>query len=267
MNIPRSNIFSSYLWISLILIITVSCSSSTSDDDDIQEPDLYQLGEFSDDNYTVTAYSHQPLSVGFHEIYLEVAESGEAMQDLHIHFNTMMHMEGHSHASPYGEPGHNRSDEYNLYEAWGIFTMPGDWELEITVHDIDHTGLEIIGTIPINVDDSNRVKTFVGSDDNRYILTWIEPNEPEVGINDLVVSLHTSASMMEYPAVINTDITFEPWMPSMDHGSSNNVNPEHQGSGFYHGEVNFNMTGDWELRFEISRNGQLLGNPVIELDF
>lgn len=266
----------STLWLSLILFTAAACSSSTGNDDDQeQDPVLYQLGEFHDGDYTVTAYSKAPLSVGFHEIYLEVTENGIPMEDLHIHFNTMMHMEGHSHASPFGEPENHRDDTYNLYEAWAIFTMPsgdmGDWELEITIHDMDHTGLEIIGTIGMDVDaeNSNRVRIFTGADDNTYILTWIEPQEPETGINDLVVSLHTAASMMDYPAVINAGIVFEPWMPapSMDHGSRNNVNPEHQGSGFYQGEVNFNMTGDWELRFEITRNGAVIGTPVIELEF
>ena len=257
----------SILWLSFILLFTAACSSTDSN----QDPELYQLGKFTDGNYTVTAYSYRPLAVGFHEIYLDVTQNGESMEGLHIHFNTMMHMEGHSHASPYGEPGHHRDDQHSLFEAWAIFTMPGgsmgDWELEITVHDIEHSGLEITGSIAVEVDDSNRVHTFVGQDDNRYILTWIEPKEPETGMNDLVVSLHTPASMMDYPAVINADIAFEPWMPSMDHGSSNNVNPEHQGSGFYHGEVNFNMTGDWELRCEISRSGEVIGTPVIELEF
>lgn len=266
---------SPFLWLSLILFISTACSNVTSsDEEDHEDSELYQLGEFTEGGYTVTAYSNAPLTVGFHEIYLDVEENGIPADDIHLHFNTLMPMESHSHASPTGDPDQNRDHEQNLYKSWAIFTMAGDWELEITVHTGEHGGqdqneLIISGSIDIDVDaeNSNRVQIFTENDDNRYILTWIEPQKPETGINDLVVSLHQSESAMEYPAVINADIEFEPWMPSMDHGSNNNVNPEHQGSGFYQGEVNFNMTGDWELRFEISRNGNTIGSPVIELQF
>lgn len=271
MKFFMNSILRVFLYAIFLALFATACSDSTGNDDDLEEPDLYKLGEFTDNDYTVVAYSEYPLSVGFHEIYLEVHENGNPMNDAHIHFNTMMHMEAHSHASPYGEPGHHRDEEHNLYKAWAIFTMPsgmmGNWELEITVHDIEHSGLEITGKIDVEVDNTNRVKTFTGSDENRYILTWIEPKEPETGLNDLVISLHQQQSMMDYPGVIDATIEFEPWMPSMGHGSSNNVHPAHEEGGFYQGEVNFNMTGDWELRFNITRNEEELAGPVIELEF
>lgn len=272
MKLLNNNILQIALYAVLLALLATACSDSTSsDDDDLQEPDLYKLGEFVDNGHTVVAYSEQPLSVGFQEIYLDIHEDGTPLDEAHIHFNTMMHMEAHSHASPFMEPGHHRDEEYNLYKSWAIFTMPsgmmGNWELEITVHDTNHSGLEITGKVDVEVDDSNRVETFVGSDENKYILTWIEPNEPEVGINDLVVSLHKQESMTSFPAVTDATVEFEPWMPSMGHGSSNNVNPVHEESGFYHGEVNYNMTGDWELRFDITLNGEELASPVIELEF
>jgi len=73
--------------------------------------------------------------------------------------------------------------------------------------------------------------------------------------------------MMSFSAVSNAEIEFEPWMPSMDHGSSNNQNPVYENEGFYHGVVNFNMTGDWELRFDIRRDDTDLGLQVFEINF
>lgn len=268
MYLFKNNRTLSILLSSFLLLMVAACDTTSSEEGN-GDPELYPLGEFVQDSYTVTAWSTRPLSVGFHEIYLEVMENGIPVEGVHVHFNTMMHMEGHSHSSPYGEPDEQRDEVYNLYEAWAIFTMAGEWELEITVHSEEVSETEISGSIPVEVDHTDRVKLFEGENGSHYILTWIEPKEPEVGMNDLLISLHRSVSHSEYPAVLNAQIGFEPWMPApgMDHGSSNNVDPEHQGNGFYQGKVNFNMTGDWELRFDISQGGEKIGEPVIELNF
>lgn len=229
------------------------------------------LGEFTDNGVTVVAYSDKPIEVGFNNIWFEVHEDGEPFDRPHIHFNTMMHMENHSHASPYGEPGHHRDEEHNLYHGWAIFTMPsgemGTWDLELTIHDHDHSGFEASGTIGVDVEPSDRVRTFMTEDESRYVLTLIEPADPSVGMNDLKVALHKRESMMNFPPVLNGSMQFEPWMPSMDHGSSNNVSPVHDENGFYNGQVNFNMTGDWELRFDLEIDGVEIDRQSFELDF
>ena len=252
------------------LLVAASCSDSNNDDSDlISEPDLFKLGEFTDNGLTVEAYSDAPLAVGYHKIYFEVHEEGVRVEQANFDFTPMMHMEAHSHASPFDVPDGSRDDVHRLYHTWAIFTMPsgmmGTWELQLTVED--QSGITTEGVIGVDVENSNRVKTFMTDDEQRYVLTWIEPAKPEVGMNDLVVALHKRESMMSFPPVTGALFEFEPWMPSMDHGSSNNVSPVHEGNGFYHGQVNFNMTGDWELRFDIEQAGENLGHHVFELDF
>lgn len=253
-----------------ITLFAAACSDN-SDADLISEPDLMKLGEFTENGVTVAAYSDKPLEVGFNRIWFEVHEDGVQFDHPHIHFNTMMQMEAHSHASPYAEPGHHRDGEHGLYEGWAIFTMPsgmmGSWELQLTIHDQDHTGFEVTGVIEIEVDPSDNVITFMTEDDSRYVLTLIEPGDPSVGMNELLVALHKRESMMNFPPVLNASMQFEPWMPSMDHGSSNNVSPVHEENGFYKGQVNFNMTGDWELRFDLTINGEEIDQKVFEIDF
>ncbi len=263
--------FISILLVPFALILTIACSELNDDSSLVSDPGLFKLGEFTDNGLTVIAYSESPLSVGYNEIYLEAHENSVRFDQPHFLFHTMMHMEHHSHTSPFGEPGHIRDKDLDLYKAWAIFTMPGgmagNWELQITVHDRDHSGFESKGTIEIEVDDSNRVKNFMTEDEERFVLTLIGPSDPEIGLNDLFVGLHKRESMMKYAPVLNADMDFEPWMPSMDHGSSNNVSPVHEENGFYKGQVNFNMTGDWELRFEIESGGEVLGHHTFKLNF
>jgi hypothetical protein len=259
----------------LILLLALSLLSTAcndiSDKDVISEPDLLKLGEFTDNGVTVAAYSEKPLQVGYNRIWFEVHEDGVRFDQPHIHFNTMMHMEHHSHASPYGEPGHHRDEEHDLYKGWAIFTMPsgmmGSWELQLTIHDQARSGFEVSGLIEIDVEQSNNLITFMTKDESRYVLTLIEPADPSVGMNELTVALHQRESMMNFPPVLNATMEFEPWMPSMDHGSSNNVSPVHEENGFYKGQVNFNMTGDWELRFDLNINGEEIDRKTFEIDF
>ncbi len=46
-------------------------------------------------------------------------------------------------------------------------------------------------------------------------------------------------------------------MPSMGHGSPNNVNPVHRELGHYHGSVNFTMTGDWLVELDFVKGDSL----------
>jgi len=263
-------LFILYTTILFTILFAVSCSE-VNDNDLVNEPDLFKLGEFTDNGFTIEAWAERPASTGFNQLYFEVHEDGVRLDRPHIHLTPMMHMEGHSHASPFDEPDHHRDDTHDLYKAWAIFTMPsgmmGSWELQITVHDEDHSGFEVSGVIEIEVEDSKRVKTFIAENEDRYVLTLIEPAEPETGLNDLKIALHKRESMMNFPPVLHADFDFEPWMPSMDHGSGNNLAPIHEGNGFYTGQVNFNMTGDWELRFRITLDEEELGEHIFELNF
>ncbi|MDZ7648356.1 MAG: FixH family protein [Cytophagales bacterium] len=54
-------------------------------------------------------------------------------------------------------------------------------------------------------------------------------------------------------------------MPSMGHGSPNNVNPTHSSKGSYKGKVNFTMTGDWRLNLNISQGEAVLKDLLFRM--
>lgn len=253
------------------LALTFSACNDKNNPEDVVIPDLLKLGEFTDNGVTVVAYAVRPLTVGLNHLYFEVHEGGFRYNRPHIQFNTMMHMEDHSHASPYGTPSQDRDATHNLYESWAIFTMPsgmmGTWELQFTIQNATQSATIATGVIQISVEQANNVSTFMAEDGSRYVLTLINPRSPKVGMNDLEIAIHKRASMMEFPPVTNAIVAFHPWMPSMDHGSSNNVPPVHQSDGFYKGQVNFNMTGDWQLRFDMQIDGMTIERRTFDLEF
>lgn len=251
-----------------LLILSAGCDT-TSGGDDPGEPELFKLGDLTANGLTLSAWSEAPLQTGYNEIWLGARIDGEPVELSRLEMMPHMEMEHHSHAAPHESPSLQRDDRYGLYRGWTIFSMPsgepGRWDLIIEAEGPG--GITLSGALEIKVDDSGRVRSFQTDSGDAYLLTWIEPVKPQVGSNELVVALHRMASHTEFPPVENAVIGFEPWMPSMDHGSSNNADPVHQGNGFYKGTVNFNMTGDWELRFDLRIGEQNADRQVIELTF
>ena len=79
-------------------------------------------------------------------------------------------------------------------------------------------------------------------------------------MNDFEIVLHKKVSMMDFPAIENYTIEIVPEMPSMGHGSPNNVNPIHLANGHYIGKVNFTMTGLWKIKLKLYKNGTLISD-------
>lgn len=75
-----------------------------------------------------------------------------------------------------------------------------------------------------------------------------------VGQNPFVLTLHKKADMhgMVWTAINDAAITITPSMPTMGHGSPDNIDPAFTADGLYEGSVNFTMGGVWEVWFEAS---------------
>ena len=89
-------------------------------------------------------------------------------------------------------------------------------------------------------------------DQTKLFVTRIEPKSPEVGINDFTLGIYKRESMMSFPAVDDLVVSMEPEMPTMGHGSPNNVDPVSVGNGMYEGKVNFTMTGYWKVNLDFT---------------
>ncbi|MFU8861076.1 MAG: FixH family protein [Cyclonatronaceae bacterium] len=230
------------------------CGINNADDPD-PAADLVELALVTADNHTVTIYSEQPLDVGYHPLFIDIRRgNGDLVSSAQITIRPVMVMTSHTHSSPVWQPETVRDEHYRLFRGAFIATMPsgdsGSWRLDIDVTD-PQTGSSFSVTADITVEQSSNVKVFTATNEERYILTWIAPESPKTGSNDLQVTLHRRETMMSFPAVDDLQIEIKPWMESMGHGSSNNVHPVSTGSGFYLGKVNFNMSGDWRVYFTL----------------
>jgi len=205
----------------------------------------------------VNLYSTDSLYSRYTNFFVEVRDSASntVIEDAHIELMPMMDMTTMMHSAPFENP--SSTDAVNgLFPCAVVFQMPGDmgWSLNIHVHEHVNGGEGEV-TFPLMVKNPDPTRTRVVTPLNdamsRLVISYVQPLDPKVGINDFEITLHSRESMMSWPGIENYTVEIEPEMPSMGHGSPNNVNPTDAGNGHYNGQVNFTMTGLWRINLNI----------------
>ena len=248
-----------YVLVASLAIILSACNdeSTPSPGNDVNE-EWFVIGEGQTDQgeMTITLYANETLETGYQKMQVAVTDkNGSFLNDADVMFMPMMDMGDMKHSAPIEQPTATSAGQ-GRYEGAVIFQMPGEnaWTLRVTVKN-PNGGVTGSITFPVQVAKAawNSCKVFQPQDSSApLIVTWIEPRNPEVGVNDLEWTVHKRASMMSFPAVENFQIAIEPTMPSMGHGSPNNNDPVHMNSGHYMGKVNFTMTGVWRIAYSLS---------------
>lgn len=198
------------------------------------------------------------LTTGYTKFYLALYDSvtGKRIEDAHIHLTPTMNMGMMQHNAPFENPASTEAVDH-LFPCSVTFimsSMGGAWTLEIEVHN--HTNdKEGSITIPLTIAEPavSRQKSFTASHNGaKYFISLINPTaaNSKVGINDMEIAIYKKESMMSWPADSSLSVVLTPEMPTMGHGSPNNVNPVHVGKGHYKGKVNFTMTGLWRLNLD-----------------
>ncbi len=211
----------------------------------------------------VALYASDSLKTGYNKLYVVLYDSatGTLITDSHVMIMPEMNMGMMSHSAPYENPASENAVD-GKFPCAVVFIMPSDgmmpWTLDVMVHNHSAPG-EPEGTASFDLsvaDNPTKFKSIMTGDSTRLYLSYVKPSSPVVGINDFEFTLHKRVSMMSFPADSSYTATIYPWMPSMGHGSPNNVDPSHIGMGHYNGDVNFTMTGDWQIKVYLHKNGQ-----------
>lgn len=198
------------------------------------------------------------LTTGYTKLYIALYDSvtGMRIDDAHIHLNPIMDMGTMQHSAPFENPVSTNAENH-LFPCSVTFimsSMGGSWSLEMEVHN-HSTDKEGTISFPLTIAEPvlSRQKSFTAAHDGaKYFISLVNPTtaNSKVGINDMEIVIYKKASMMSWPADSSLSVTLTPEMPTMGHGSPNNVNPVHVGNGHYKGKVNFTMTGLWRLNLD-----------------
>jgi hypothetical protein len=248
-----------------LAVLCVAVFLSACSKDDVQEPDPVAGLTKITEGYAagaaakVEVYSKETsITAGYTKFYIALYDSvsGNRIEDAHIQLTPMMDMGTMMHSSPYENPASEKAVNH-LFPCSVTFimsSMGGTWTLKIQVHN-HFNDKEGTITIPITVNEptKSRQKSFTAAHNGaKYFISLIEPTaaSSKVGINDMEIAIYKKASMMSWPADSSLSVILTPEMPTMGHGSPNNVNPTHIGNGHYKGKVNFTMTGLWRLNID-----------------
>lgn len=217
----------------------------------------------------VEVWTDEDLFAGINKVYFALYDSvsGEQITSSHIHLNPVMDMHTMTHSCPVLQPEEDAINK--LFPAEILFTMPsgemGDWTLELKVHNhVNQKFGKVIFDIDVAPTDPGKVVSFKSSSGQRYYLSYLFPNKMKVGVNDFELIAYTFVDNGFVPAE-NLTITFTPEMPSMDHGSPNNVDPTYRANGHYTGKANFTMTGDWRLNLQLTDGETDLGSKYFDI--
>lgn len=266
MNFKKHNIYLSICYLTLSLL-TFSCKKGN--EENLVKPlqSLIKLKE----GYAIGAsakveiWGEKNFFTGFNNLTVVLYDSlkpKEKIIDAHIHFLPVMTMGSGQMAMQHSTPVENPAEEpvNNVFPGAIAFVMPtamgGSWKLNIAVHNHKYDK-EGEAEFEINVDNPAKsllsVFTSQSSDSSKLVLSLVKPTTPKVGINDIEFTIHRKVSMMDWPADDSYSIEISPEMPSMGHGSPNNVNPLNTGNGHYKGKVNFTMTGEWKINVAVKK--------------
>jgi len=255
--------------IGLLIIFLIGCISCEKNNNGDDTPALVKITETMtlDHSYTVELFAMDTLFVGYNKLYLSISEesSGNRVDEAEIELKPMMHMVTKEHSAPFENPGMVVNED-GYFEGAVVFIMPSNpdegWSLDL---ELEISGTETTASLDIpvvkNLDEACKVKVTSEIDGTIYFLSRVEPMDPKVGINDCIFCVHYKESMMSFPAAEDLIITIDPEMPSMEHGSPNNVNPAHTSNGHYEGKINFTMTGWWRVHIKLMKN-----NLVVDED-
>jgi len=260
------------IFFSLISILIISCKDT--------EPiapvanNYIKVAEAISTNssFKVEMYSHDSLFVGYNKLYFKITDNitGFSVTQATLALHPLMDMVTFKHACPVENPtGNLPTDGY--YSGVIIFSMPGtnSWTVgvDVTANGKTETSLlnlsKVIATNPVQkivVIDS--VMNAGVLTQTKYPISLIMPSSWKVGINPFEITVNTMQDMMNFPVCDDLTVEITPEMPSMGHGSPNNVNPVSIGKGHYLGAVNFTMTGDWRIHLVIKKGTRIISSKA-----
>ena len=262
------------LLFALLGLLIQGCEESNNDSDPTEE--LVLIGSALENGLSIDLYADHNLKVGLNKLYFDLTDiaSEEQVTEAQITQKPIMHMETVNHSCPVAGPGDTPNSD-GLFESEVVFIMAsgmmGTWDDTVFVENQETNTSHQLVFENLTVAETDMKKNLVFDDADStqiiYIITLNGLEEPKVGLNDLILTVHKKQTMMSFPEVSDIAISIDPQMPDMGHGSEGNVNPAYSENGKYAGKVAFSMTGYWTIDFTFSRGSEELGTVQYAVNF
>ncbi len=257
-------------------LFTLACSTDDDNTPVINEiENLVKIQEIKNSSHTIELYNKTgTFNTGYNNITIRIKDNidNSYLENVNISWMPMMQMPSMQHSCPKSAIA-KITNKKTLFEGVIIYQMTNangsGWSLTFnyTVNGEDYMATD---TISVSQSEKQNVASFMGIDDKHYIVALIEPEDPIIGINNLIVGLYKMENMMSFPVVQDYTIMLDPRMPGMgNHSSPNNTDLGYDATdSMYHGNLSLTMTGYWVLNLKLKNiEGTVLkGEDVTEQD-
>lgn len=256
--------------------LVISCRTSDDDPIDPVNPNteiegLLKIKEVANDTHVIELYSKSgATNLGYNDLKLRIKNkvTNQYEKNATITWTPVMHMIAKSHSCP-NSTLQKVSSDGSLYSGYIVFQMPGNeseyWDLKIdyTIGANNYTAKTVVS---VPVETKKTVSAFMGSDNVKYIVAYIDPKTPKVAINNMTVGVWKMQDMMNFPVVDGYTVKVDPRMPGMgNHSSPNNVHATQAAAGkLYTGKLSLTMTGYWKINLQLAKpDGTILGGQEV----
>jgi len=262
-----------FLRILPLVIVTIfgSCTSNNEENVLDELDGLTKFKEISNTTHTIELYKYMSgLEQGYNEIALKIKDNttNQYIKNATISWMPIMHMTTTTHSCPISSIT-KMSTEGEVYEGYIVFQMAQNtteyWDLKID-YTVNGSSYTMTSVIDVPASAKQRVTTFTGSDNVKYVVAIANPQSPKVGVNGMVAGVWKMQDMMTFPVVDNFILKIDPRMPSMgNHSSPNNVDLSQTVSGdLYNGKLSLTMTGYWKINLQLlNASGTVLKGETI----
>ena len=251
--------------LTMLLLLTVSCK----DTDSTPDLEVIPINSVTADGVTVSLFAEKEIETGANDLYWKVEENGNSVDIKSFSITPLMEMATMTHSTPYKNPVLFKENE-NYYHNMAVFIMPsgemGTWAIPFEIETM--TGKIIAGEVPIEVNSSWKLTSVRDANNNNkvYFITWLAPQKPVSGNNDLMFMVHTRETMMSFPAVSDAELIVYPYM-DMGGGQGHSTDfttPVAMGDGMYEGDINYSMSGVWTTSVRLVMANDTLPEVVFE---
>ncbi|TRZ42922.1 hypothetical protein [Robertkochia solimangrovi] len=263
-----------FIQIFLLTLIFTSCSK---DDDTSMPADplaaYHRITSLEAGRYEVAIYgTDEALYTGYNELMIGVrdTETDELIEVSDLNWKPVMHMNAMMHSAPASPLSPSAIEAVST--GYLIFQMPSNseeyWELKVDF-TVAGTAYSVSGSLMVASSERYaEVVSFMGNDENRYVLALKRPFEPEVATNDIGAYLYKMEDMMTFSPVTDLVIGIDPRMPGMgNHSSPNNEDLLYDSiAGFYKGKLSLTMTGYWVVNLLITDGVNVIKGEEITED-
>ncbi|MBW2960882.1 FixH family protein [Mesonia aestuariivivens] len=265
-------------WLAAMLFaVTLSCTIDKTDYEAELSPTVTEDYIFEDalsfntGDYKISVESlNGTFNKGYNEIRLQltVTETNENLAGAEVTLLPIFSSDDVATSCPHS---YNLvyDEAENAYVGYAVFTSEStsleSWELyfSLTANNQIHQVNQQI-SVEEQLNKNLNITSFTGADNQEYVIALVAPRKPKVAENELIAGIYKynnpttpagdfpDPSQFSYSVVEDYTLLIDPRMPepSMgNHSTPNNQDLTQGSDGFYHGVVNYTMTGAWTLNF------------------